>query len=137
MAKFLLFLDIVIMGIIYSQETKCQESVFVKHNYKIINHGMFSFYAVNDNQTVSKVIFNYSLDLKKKSFVIGVESKDTLCINAVANNYLKDYSESDVWNRNRIGTSVEKYFMIFHKDFLMWNNSEKLNFFMQASMKEK
>ena len=54
-----------------------------------------------------------------------------------ANNYLKDYSESDVWNRNRIGTSVEKYFMIFHKDFLMWNNSEKLNFFMQASMKEK
>ena len=96
MAKFLLFVSVVIMGITYSQETKCQESVFIKHNYKIINHGMFSFYTVDDNQTVSKVIFSYSLDLKKKSFVIGVESKDTLCINTVAKNYLEGYCESDV-----------------------------------------
>lgn len=124
------------MGITYSQETKCQELVLIKHNYKIINHGIFSFYTVNDNQTVSKVIFNYSLDLKKKSFVIGVESKDTLCINTVAKNYLKDYSKSDVWNRNRLGTSAEKYFTIFHEDFLIWSNLEKLDFFMQASKKD-
>ena len=125
------------MGITYSPKANSQELVFMKHNCKIINHGYFTFRTMNDNQTINKVTFSYSLDLKKKSYTIMFLSKDTLCVNAVDKNYLKGYCESDVWNRNRLGTSVEKYFTIFHKDFLIWNNSEKLDFFKQVSKKEK
>ncbi len=125
------------MGIIYSPKANSQESVFIKHNCKVINHGYFTFCTTNDNQTISKVTFIYSVNLKKKSYSASLMSKDTLCVNEVAKNYLKDYCESDVWNRKRLGTSVEKYFTIFHKDFLIWNNSEKLDFFIQASKKEK
>lgn len=125
------------MGITYSPKVNSQESVFIKHDCKLINHGYFTFCAVTDNQTINKVTFSYSLDLKKKSYAVMLLSKDTLSINTIDKTYLNDFSGSDVWNQKRLGTSVEKYFMVFHKDFLIWSNSEKLDFFTRASKKER
>ncbi|WP_027473254.1 hypothetical protein [Saccharicrinis fermentans] len=125
------------MGIIYSSKVNSQEMILIKHNCKIISHGYFTFCTIDDSQAIDKVTFIYSVDLKKKSYTTSLMSKDTLSVNNVDKKYLKDYSESDVWNRKRLGTSVEKYFTIFHKDFLIWSNSEKLDFFTRVSKNEK
>jgi hypothetical protein len=137
MTRLLFFISILMMGIIYSPKANSQETILIKHNCKIINHGYFTFCTIDDNQTIEEVTFMYSVDIEKKSYTTSLMSKDTLYINDVGKKYLRDYSESDVWNRKRIGTSVEKYYMIFHKDFLTWSNLEKLDFFTRVSKKEK
>jgi hypothetical protein len=135
--KLLFLVSVVIMGTAYMPSGNCQESVFIKHNCKIIDHGYFTFCSVTDNQTINEATFSYSIDFKKKSYAIMLLSEDTLPMNTSNKTYLNDFSGSDVWNQKRLGTSVEKYFLVFHKDFLSWSNSEKLDFFMQASKKEQ
>jgi fibronectin type 3 domain-containing protein len=105
------------MGITYSPKVNSQESVFIKHDCKLINHGYFTFCAVTDNQTINKVIFSYSLDLKKKSYAVMLLSKDTLSINTIDKTYLNDFSGSDVWNQKRLGPQLRGILWFFIKIF--------------------
>lgn len=109
-----------------------QDSTLIKHSCKIIEHGFFTFYTVSSNNTNYKHVFSYSLDLKENTFSVSFLESDTIKANEI-----KGFYQSDVWNKKRIGTSVEKYFLVFHPDFLRWDNTRKLDFFVQTCQKER
>lgn len=114
-----------------------QDSTLIKHSCKIIEHGFFTFYTVSSNNTNYKHVFSYSLDLKKNTFSVSFLESDTIKANEMTKNEIKGFYQSDVWNKKRIGTSVEKYFLVFHPDFLRWDNTRKLDFFVQTCQKER
>ena len=114
-----------------------QDSTLIKHSCKIIEHGFFTFYTVGSNNTNYKHVFSYSLDLKKNTFSVSFLESDTIKANEMTKNEIKGFYQSDVWNKKRIGTSVEKYFLLFHPEFLIWDNSQKLDFFVQTCQKER
>jgi hypothetical protein len=110
-----------------------QDSVLIKHSCKVIEHGYFTFCTYNDNGTINKRTFGYSINLKKQTYAIALIEEDTLFKDAIKKNELDGYYESEKWNEKRIGTVVEKYFLLFDRDFLIWDNTQKLDFFMQSS----
>lgn len=61
MTRLLFFISILMMGIIYSPKANSQETILIKHNCKIINHGYFTFCTIDDNQTIEEVTFMYSV----------------------------------------------------------------------------
>jgi hypothetical protein len=131
---------VIIIGLLlfgmFQQNNNLQESVLIKHSCKIINHGYFSF-LIKDNDNFSKIVFSYNINLKENSFSVGFVSRDTLLSSDRINNEsIDDFFESDKWNKKIMGTVAEKNFLIFHRDFLIWNNKEKLNFFMKACNKK-
>lgn len=136
MKKIIFLIHILIIGTVPLIKANMQDSILIKHRCKIIDHGFFTFCTINDNETIKKITFSYSLNLKKQAFAVGFVESDTISIDAISKNELKEFRESDSWNKKLNGTSVEKYFLLFHPDFLKWNNSEKLDFFMRVCKKE-
>ena len=124
-------------GIVPLLKANMQDSTLIKHSCKIIDHGFFTFYTVSSNNTTYKHVFSYSLDLKKNTFSVSLLERDTIKANEMTKNETKGFDQSDVWNKKRIGTSVEKYFLLFHPDFLKWENTQKLEFFVRTSQKEQ
>lgn len=137
MKKKFLFTLVLTFGIVSLLKANVQDSTLIKHSCKIIEHGFFTFYTVSSNNTNYKHVFSYSLDLKKNTFSVSFLESDTIKANEMTKNEIKGFYQSDVWNKKRIGTSVEKYFLVFHPDFLRWDNTQKLDFFVQTCQKER
>jgi len=110
-----------------------QDSILIHLQCKIIEHGYFTFCKINNNGTINKITFGYSINLKKQTFAIDLVKSDTLLADKVD---LYGFYKSDAWNQKIIESSVEKYYLVIHQDFLKWNNSQKLDYFMQIC-KEK
>ncbi len=110
-----------------------QDSILIKHSCKIVEHGFFTFYTFDGNDSIIKNVFGYSLNLKKQTFVVAFLESDTIQTDSMDINACYKGEE---WNKKRIGTSVEKYFLLFHPDFLKWNNAQKLDFFIRSSKEE-
>lgn len=133
--KKIIFIHILIIGFAPLIKANMQDSILIKHDCKIIEHGYFIFCTINDNKTINKTTFSYSLNIKKQTFVVRFIQSDTILIDA--KNKLDEFYGSDTWNKKRVGTSFEKYFLLFNPDFLKWNNLEKLHFFINASKENR
>ena len=131
MTAIFLFMQVSLFGTIQLPEKMAQESVFIKHSSKIVDHGYFTFCSI-EGDTIEETIFSYSLNLKKQTFAVSLVDSDSASLDKKGRNYLSHFSNSEDWNRERVGTSVEKYFLIFDSDFLRWNNSEKMSFFLSV-----
>ena len=127
MVAIFLFVQVSLFGTIQM----VQESVFIKHNSKIVEHGYFTFCSI-DGETIEETTFSYSLNLKKQTFAVSLVGSDSTSLDDKGRNYLSQFGDSEDWDRGRIGTSVEKYFLVFDPNFLRWNNSEKLSFFLSV-----
>jgi hypothetical protein len=57
---------------------------------------------------------------------------DTIKVDSLTKIDMDGFSSSEEWNKKRIGTPVEKYFLLFHPKFLTWNNAQKLDFFLKS-----
>jgi hypothetical protein len=136
MKKTLLLTLVLLFGTVSLIKANMQDSILIKHDCKIIEHGFFTFYTINDDKTINKNGFSYSLNLKKQTSVVTFIESDTVKADSMAENGLDGFYSSEEWNKKRVGTSVEKYFLLFHPEFLRWDNAEKLDFFIQACMKE-
>ncbi len=118
-------------------EANIQDSILIKHSCKIIEHGFFTFYTFDDDKTIIKNVFGYSLNLKKQTFVVSLIESDTIKKGSKFKNGIDGLNTSEEWNKKRVGTAVEKYFLLFHPDFLKWNNAQKLDFFIRKSKRLK
>lgn len=136
MKKTFLFTIVFIFGTVSLIKANKQDSILIKHECKIIEHGFFTFYTINDDKTIVKNVFAYSLNLKKQTCSVSLIKSDTIKVDPMAKNYIDGFYKSEEWNKKRIGTSVEKYFLLFHPEFLKWNNAQKLDFFIQTGNKE-
>lgn len=136
MKKTLLFTFVFIFGTTSLIKANMRDSVLINHRCKIIEHGFYTFYTINDDKTIVKNVFAYSLNLKKKTYSVSLIKNETIKIDSMAKNYFDGFYESEEWNKKRIGTSVENYFLLFHPEFLKWNNAQKLDFFIQTGKKK-
>lgn len=136
MKKAFLFTLVFIFGTASLLKANMQDSVLIKHDCKVVEHGFFTFYTYDGDKTIIKNIFSYSLNLKKQTSVVTFIESETVKIDLMAKNYIDGFYKSEEWNKKRIGTSVEKYFLLFHPEFLKWNNAQKLDFFIQSVKKE-
>ncbi len=136
MNKTFLLTLVFILGTASLIKANMQDSVLIKHDCKVIEHGFFSFYTFDDDKTIIKNVFSYSLNLKKQTSVVTFIESDTIKVDSMAKNSTDVFFNSEEWNKKRIGTSVEKYFLLFHPEFLKWNNAQKLDFFIQTHKKE-
>lgn len=132
MRKIILLINILTIGTAALLKANNEEPILLKQSCKIFNHGFFIFCTKIDHKTINRTTFSYSLNLRKQLFAVGFVERDTISIDAISKSELHQFSNSDQWNIQRIGTKLEKYYLIFHQDFLKWNNSEKLNFFVQV-----
>ncbi|MCF8218304.1 MAG: hypothetical protein K9J21_04925 [Bacteroidales bacterium] len=136
MKKTFLLTFVFILGTASLIKANMQDSVLIKHDCKIIEHGFFSFYTFDDDKAIIKNVFSYSLNLKKQTSVVTFIESDTIKVDSMAKNSTEGFYNSKEWNKKRIGTSVEKYFLLFHPEFLKWNNAQKLDFFIQTHKKK-
>lgn len=136
MKKASLLTLMLIFGTASLTKASMQDSVLIKHDCKVIEHGFFTFYTFDDDITIIKNIFSYSLNLKKQTSVVSLIESETIKVDSMAKNDIDEFYKSEEWNKKRIGTSVEKYFLLFHQEFLKWNNAQKLDFFIQIGKKE-
>jgi hypothetical protein len=136
MKKTFLLTLVFILGTASLIKANMQDSVLIKHDCKVIEHGFFSFYTFDDDKTIIKNVFSYSLNLKKQTSVVTFIESDTIKVDSMAKNITDGFFNSEEWNKKRTGTSVEKYFLLFHPEFLKWNNVQKLDFFIQTHKKE-
>jgi hypothetical protein len=133
--KEILFINIMLFfnTIISSQNENNNDSILISHNCKIIEHGYFSFITFIDNESINKKTFSYSINLKANTFTLSLIDDKIINRNIIKKNDLYNFYTSDVWNKKRNKKSVEKYFLTFHQDFLKWDNSHKLEFFLEHS----
>lgn len=136
MKKASLLTLMLIFGTAYLTKASMQDSVLIKHDCKVIEHGFFTFYTFDDDITIIKNIFSYSLNLKKQTSVVSLIESETIKVDSMAKNDIDEFYKSEEWNKKRIETSVEKYFLLFHQEFLKWSNAQKLDFFIQIGKKE-
>lgn len=136
MKKASLLTLVFIFGTAYLTKASMQDSVLIKHDCKVIEHGFFTFYTFDDDITIIKNIFSYSLNLKKQTSVVSLIESETIKVDSMAKNDIDEFYKSEEWNKKRIGTSVKKYLLLFHQEFLKWNNAQKLDFFIQIGKKE-
>ena len=85
---------------------------------------------------INETTFSYSLNLEKQTFTVTLVGSEIMSLDAKGENYTSQFNDSEDWNRERIGTPIEKYFLVFDPDFLVWNNLEKLNFFLRVCKNE-
>jgi hypothetical protein len=136
MKKAILFTLVIIFGTVLLIKASNQDSVLIKHDCKVIEHGYFTFLTINNDKTKVKYVFAYSLNLKKQTFSVALLERDIIKIDSIANNNIDGFYKSEEWNKKRIETSVEKYFLLFHPEFLKWNNAQKLDLFIQKVKRE-
>lgn len=136
MKKASLLTLMLIFGTASLTKASMQDSVLIKHDCKVIEHGFFTFYTFDDDITIIKNIFSYSLNLKKQTSVVSLIESEAIKVDSMAKNDIDGFYKSEEWNKKRIGTSVEKYLLLFHQEFLKWNNAQKLDFFIQIGKKE-
>lgn len=136
MKKASLLTLMLIFGTASLTKASMQDSVLIKHDCKVIEHGFFTFYTFDDDITIIKNIFSYSLNLKKQTSVVSLIESEAIKVDSMAKNYIDGFYKSEEWNKKRIGTSVEKHLLLFHQEFLKWNNAQKLDFFIQIGKKE-
>ena len=135
MVAIFLFIQIFLFGTIDSSGKMIQESVLIKHNSKIIDHGYFIFCSI-EGDMINETTFSYSLNLEKQTFTVTLVGSEIMSLDAKGENYTSQFNDSEDWNRERIGTPIEKYFLVFDPGFLVWNNLEKLNFFLRVCKNE-
>lgn len=136
MKKASLLTLMLIFGTASLTKASMQDSVLIKHDCKVIEHGFFTFYTFDDDITIIKNIFSYSLNLKKQTSVVSLIESEAIKVDSMAKNDIDGFYKSEEWNKKRIGTSVEKHLLLFHQEFLKWNNAQKLDFFIQIGKKE-
>ncbi len=127
MKKTFLFTIVFLFGTVTLLKANIQDSVLIKHQCKIIEHGYFIFCTFDDDKTIIKNTFSYSLDLKKQTYVVKHNGGDTIKTDSITKDYIEDFLNSEEYKGN-------KSFLIFHPEFLKWNNAQKLDFFIQESM---
>ena len=67
--------------------------------------------------------------MRERTYVVGINGTDTIKIESLP----KDYFDSFCNSENYKGSET---FLIFHPNFLKWNNAQKLDFFIQQSRKK-
>jgi len=135
MRKVILLTLVLILGTVSLLKANIQDSILIRHDCKIIEHGFFTFYTIKDDTTIRNT-FSYSLNLKKQTSVVTFIESDTIKADSKVKNELDRFYSSEEWNKKLVGTSVEKYFLLFHPDFLRWSNAQKFDFFMQICKRE-
>ena len=125
MKKAFLFTTVFLFGTVTLLKANMQDSVLIKHQCKIIEHGYFIFCSFDD-KTIIKNTFSYSLDLKKRTYVVKHNGNDTVKTASITKDYIDGFLSSEEYKGN-------KSFLIFHPEFLKWNNAQKLDFLIQKS----
>src|SRR5690554_248813 len=99
MKKTLLLTLVLLFGTVSLIKANMQDSILIKHDCKIIEHGFFTFYTINDDKTINKNGFSYSLNLKKQTSVVTFIESDTVKADSMAENGLDGFYSSEEWNK--------------------------------------
>ncbi|MBE7442060.1 MAG: hypothetical protein HS119_06360 [Flavobacteriales bacterium] len=136
MKQVLLFGIIGLLPFACSTSSKLEKQMhddkfLIKIQYKIIEHGYFTFIQLNDSVPEREIVFSYSINKRHNKFSVSLLESNT-----IKPSYdIKDYEISDKWNLKERNTWREKYYKIVHEKFLYMTNEQKFHLLDSLSLK--
>ncbi len=104
--------------------TNQQQAVsLIQLRCKIIDHGYLSF-IISQNDKISHIVYSYSINKKENKAYVSLNKKSVL-----SNEDLKSFNNHKTsleWAKAQKDSYREKYFKVFHDNFLDMSNEEKI-----------
>jgi hypothetical protein len=105
-------------------------------NYKVIEHGHFVFIVFIGDTEIKKMVYYYSINIKKKKVTCFKDSKNIYNARD-KEEYLKNahFQTAKEFKHSQINTWREKYYTCFANNFLEMTNDEKIDLLNMLSEK--
>jgi hypothetical protein len=118
------------IGLMNSIATSVEMSnneTLIASNYKVIEHGYFTFLIFINENEVKELVYSYYIDIDRKRVACS-KSSETVYNIRDKKGYLKSLrlQTAKEFKRSQLNTWREKYYLCFAEDFLDRTNDEKI-----------
>jgi hypothetical protein len=108
----------------------------IASNYKVIEHGYFTFLVFVKENEVKELVYSYSINIKDKKVWCSKSSEKIYNISGT-NRYSKDITlrTAEEFRDSQVNSWREKYYACFADNFLDMTNDEKMDLFNSLEKK--